>query len=67
MYKDYVYFKDLPLQTEFRCNGARFKKQSDTTASLIEDPSRCYLAARMAICEVGPYCRLTVQKTTLEQ
>ena len=34
MRKQYIYFKDIPLNSEFSYNGNRWKKQSTRTARI---------------------------------
>lgn len=56
--RQYAYFADLPLHTEFVLNGNRCKKVSTRTAALLEYGRTFYFGKR-DLCIVGAHSRLS--------
>lgn len=57
MSRAYIYFDELPPQTEFTLNGNNYIKQSSRTAYLLDYGRWFYMAAR-DLCIVDSYSRL---------
>lgn len=65
--RQYAYFSELPLKTEFMLNGTCYKKRSTKTAAMVEPGPRTSLAVQYGdwfyfgqrdLCVVAPYSRL---------
>ena len=59
MTKQYIYFAELPLKTEFILNGNRCVKRSSRTLFLVEF-NRWFYTGKNELCIVSPYCRLAL-------
>jgi len=53
----YIYFKDLPVKSEFVLNGVKCIKQSTRTI-LFTDYNRWFYANKGDLCVVGSYCKI---------
>ena len=57
MNKQYVYFEELPLKTEFHLNGNTYRKRSSRTADLPEY-NRWFYFGRRELVIVGTHDRI---------
>ena len=56
--KQYAYFVELPIKTEFVLNGNLCVKRSTRTLFLPEF-NRWFYTGKRELCIVAPYCRLS--------